>query len=135
MTGAPCAQILPQAPQPIHASVATLGFPSQCCSIFPALEPHPIPIFLIVPPKPAVSCPLKCVREINTSASMIAEPIFASFTYSPLTGTSVSSVPFKPICDQHMTSGLIWGKPIHISGFQMIQCILSASNIKCITIC
>ena len=32
MTGAPCAQILPQAPQPIHASVATLGFPSQCCS-------------------------------------------------------------------------------------------------------
>ena len=45
----------------------------------------------------AASCPLKWFREMNTSASMIACPIFASLTYSPpSTGTSSSSVPFRP---------------------------------------
>ena len=39
ITGAPWAQIRPQAPQPTHRDWSTLGFPSQCCSILPALEP------------------------------------------------------------------------------------------------
>ena len=56
-----------------------------------------MPMFLIVPPKPVISWPLKWVRLMNTSASMIARPIFAALTYSPpATGTSMSSVPFRP---------------------------------------
>ena len=97
ITGAPCAQIRRQLSQPIHPSgSATYGFPSLCISIFPALEPHPMPIFFRAPPNPAISCPLKCVSVSRISASITAEPIFASFTYSPFTGTSVSSVPFSP---------------------------------------
>ena len=94
--GASWAQILTQAPQPTHRLWSTAGLPEQCISIFPAREPQPIPIFFKAPPNPAPSCPLKCVREINTSASITALPILASFTYSPSTGTSASSVPFSP---------------------------------------
>ncbi len=56
-----------------------------------------MPMFLMAPPKPVISWPLKWVRLMNTSASMMARPILASFTYSPpWTGTSTSSVPFSP---------------------------------------
>ena len=56
-----------------------------------------MPMFLMAPPNPVSSWPLKCVRLTNTSASMMARPIFAAFTYSPpATGTSTSSVPFRP---------------------------------------
>ena len=87
---------LAQCLQPRQSSGSTLGFPSWCCSILPALEPEPIPIFLIAPPKPVDSCPLKWVNEINTSASIMALPILADLIYSPSIGTSVSSVPLKP---------------------------------------
>ena len=47
--------------------------------------------------KPAVSWPLKWVRLMNTSASMMARPILAVLQYSPFgTGTSTSSVPRRP---------------------------------------
>ena len=50
-----------------------------------------------LPPMPACSWPLKWVREMNTSASITARPILADFTYSPpSTGTSTSSLPFRP---------------------------------------
>ena len=56
-----------------------------------------MPMFFSTPPMPACSWPLKWVRLTNTSASMTARPILASFTYSPpSTGTSTSSVPFSP---------------------------------------
>ena len=56
-----------------------------------------MPMFLRHPPKPVDSCPLKWVRERNTSASIKARPILASFTYSPpSTGTRTSSVPLSP---------------------------------------
>ena len=56
-----------------------------------------MPMFLIVPPKPVISWPLKWVRLMNTSASMMARPMRASFTYSPpATGTPMSSVPLRP---------------------------------------
>ena len=74
-----------------------LGLPQLCWSFLPAREPQPMPMFLIAPPKPVASWPLKCVRLMNTSASMIARPIFASFTCSPpATGTVTSSVPLSP---------------------------------------
>ena len=51
----------------------------------------------MAPPKPVASCPLKWLRLMTTSASMMARPILASFTYSPpATGTSASSVPLRP---------------------------------------
>ena len=81
----------------MHFSKSTEGFPERCCSIFPALLPQPIPIFFKAPPNPAASCPLKWFKDMNTSASIIALPILAFFTYSPpSTGTSTSSVPFSP---------------------------------------
>ena len=47
--------------------------------------------------QPVDSWPLKWVRLMNTSASMMARPIFAVLQYSPLgTGTSTSSVPRRP---------------------------------------
>ena len=83
--------------QPTHLSVTTLGLPWLCCSILPLLEPEPIPIFFNAPPKPVASWPLKCVREMKISASIMALPILAFFTYSPpLTGTSISSSPLRP---------------------------------------
>ena len=51
----------------------------------------------MVPPNPVISWPLKWVSEMKASASMMARPILASFTYSPpATGTAMSSVPFSP---------------------------------------
>ena len=92
-----CAQFRAQRPQPMHLASSTEGLPSLCISILPPREPEPMPRFLIAPPKPVISWPLKCVSEIITSASAIARPIFASFIYSPpSTGTSASSVPFRP---------------------------------------
>lgn len=77
--------------------LSTCGLPALCCSILPAREPQPMPMFFRQPPKPLASWPLKWVREINTSASMMACPILASLTYSPpSTGTYASSVPFRP---------------------------------------
>ena len=65
--------------------------------IFPARLPQPIPIFFRAPPKPVASCPLKWLRLIKISASMIACPIRAVLQYSPFTtGTSTSSVPRTP---------------------------------------
>src|SRR5699024_3882443 len=94
---APWAQFFEQTRQPTQTSLLTIGFPLLCCSIFPARLPHPIPIFLIHPPNPAASCPLKWLRLINTSASIMARPIFASLiTSPPSTGTATSSVPFRP---------------------------------------
>ena len=56
-----------------------------------------MPMFLRVPPKPVDSWPLKWVRLIKMSASMMARPIFAVLQYSPFgTGTSASSVPRRP---------------------------------------
>ena len=56
-----------------------------------------MPMFLMAPPKPVDSWPLKWVRLMNTSASMMARPILAVLQYSPLgTGTSTSSVPRRP---------------------------------------
>ena len=95
--GAPWAQILAQARQPMHFFCLTKGLPELCCSILPAREPQPMPMFFRVPPMPACSWPLKWVREMNTSASITARPILADFTYSPpSTGTSTSSLPFRP---------------------------------------
>ena len=91
------AQILVHIPQPTQCSWSTWGFPALCCSIFPARLPQPMPMFFSAPPKPASSWPLKWVREINTSASMTARPILASFTSSPpATGTATSSLPLMP---------------------------------------
>ena len=42
-----------------------------------------MPMFLRVPPKPVDSWPLKWVRLIKISASMMARPIFAVLQYSP----------------------------------------------------
>ena len=67
--------------QPIQFSCMTDGFHALCISIFPALEPHPIPMFFNAPPNPAASCPLKWLRDIKMSASIIALPIFAAFMY------------------------------------------------------
>ena len=56
-----------------------------------------MPMFLIAPPKPVSSCPLKWFREMKTSASMIARPMKAVLRIvPPFTGTSTSSVPFRP---------------------------------------
>ena len=64
-----------------------------------------MPMFLMAPPKPVISCPLKWDRLMNTSASMMARPILALLTYSPpSTGTSTSSVPLRP-------SAMITGQP------------------------
>jgi hypothetical protein len=43
-----------------HETVTTLGLVNlglalQCCSILPARDPQPVPIFLITPPKPVIS--------------------------------------------------------------------------------
>ena len=82
---------------PRQSSSFTAGFPLACCFIFPARLPHPIPMFLIAPPNPVASCPLKWLKLMKISASMIACPIRAVSQYSPLTtGTSTSSVPRKP---------------------------------------
>ena len=73
------------------------GLPELCCSILPARLPQPMPMFLMAPPKPVHSWHLKWFRLMNTSASITARPILAFFTYSPpTTGTSTSSVPFRP---------------------------------------
>ena len=56
---ASCAQFFLHEPQPTHFFVLTFGPLDECISIFPAREPLPIPIFLSVPPKPVISCPLK----------------------------------------------------------------------------
>ena len=53
------AQTFVHCPQPIHFLSDTRGFPALCISILPALEPQPIPRFLMAPPNPAASCPLK----------------------------------------------------------------------------
>ena len=59
--------------------------------------PLPMPMFLMAPPNPVDSWPLKWVRLIRTSASIMARPILAVLQYSPLgTGTSTSSVPRRP---------------------------------------
>ena len=82
---------------PRHLAGSMEALPPLCCSVLPAREPQPMPMFLIAPPKPVISCPLKWVRLMNTSASMIARPILAAWTYSPpTTGTSMSSVPLSP---------------------------------------
>lgn len=73
----PVGALLAQKRQPTHLSVLMYGLPQLCCSIFPAREPHPIPMFLIAPPKPVCSCPLKWLSEMITSASMMARPILA----------------------------------------------------------
>ena len=59
------------------AVVQTMGPVSAAQTVLDAyddtvLEPQPMPIFLIVPPKPVISCPLKWVRLIKTSASITA---------------------------------------------------------------
>ena len=96
-TRPPLAHSFWQRLQPRHLRSLIYGFPLQCCSVFPAREPQPMPMFLMVPPKPVISCPLKWVRLIKISASITARPILAAFTYSPpFTGTSISSVPFNP---------------------------------------
>ena len=91
------AHSLIQRRHPRHISSWIVGWPFVCCSFLPAREPHPIPMFLIAPPNPVVSCPLKWLKLIKISASIIARPILALFMYSPpSTGTSISSVPFNP---------------------------------------
>ena len=56
-----------------------------------------MPRFLMAPPKPVCSWPLKWDREMTTSASMMALPILAVWMYSaPATGTSTSSLPRRP---------------------------------------
>ena len=116
--GAPWAQILRHWPQPMQYFSATWGLPALCCSILPAREPQPLPMFFRQPPKPAVSCPLKWVREMNTSASMTARPILAFFTYSPpATGTSTSSLPFRP------SAMMIW-QPV-VMGLKPLSMALS----------
>ncbi len=72
---AECAQYLRQVPQLRHFSASTTGLPSECIALLPALLPQPIPIFLIAPPKPVISWPLKWEREIKISASITARPI------------------------------------------------------------
>ena len=74
------AQSFWQEPQPTHFSWTTWGLPELCISILPAREPHPMPMFFRQPPKPVASWPLKWVRLMNTSASIMAVPILASFT-------------------------------------------------------
>ena len=66
-TRPPLAHSFWQRLQPRHLRSLIHGFPLQCCSVFPAREPQPMPMFLIVPPKPVVSCPLKWVRLIKIS--------------------------------------------------------------------
>ena len=64
-----CAQFLAQRPQPMHLSSSMSGLPSLCISILPARDPEPMPRFLIAPPKPVSSCPLKWDSEMTISAS------------------------------------------------------------------
>ena len=52
---ASCAHTFVQIPQPTHFLAETRGLPALCISILPALEPHPIPRFLMAPPNPAAS--------------------------------------------------------------------------------
>ena len=83
--------------QPRQRAGSIWGLPLLCWSFLPAREPQPMPMFLMAPPKPVISWPLKWDRLMNTSASITARPILASFTYSPPgTGTETSSVPFRP---------------------------------------
>lgn len=94
---APWAHWVAHRRQPTQRRGATIGLPWACCSILPRREPQPIPKFLMAPPKPVCSCPLKWDREMITSASMMAFPILAVWMYSaPSTGTSTSSLPRKP---------------------------------------
>ena len=74
------AQSFWQEPQPTHSCWFTWGLPELCISILPAREPHPMPMFFKQPPKPVASWPLKWVRLMKTSASIMAAPILASFT-------------------------------------------------------
>ena len=114
---------LAQRRQPRHSASSTIHFPDECCSILPARLPQPMPIFLRAPPKPVISCPLKWARLINTSASMIARPIFAFSTYTPfLTGTSASSVPRSP------SPMMIW-QPVVVglNPFRLAQSICSGA--------
>ena len=91
------AQFLAQTWQPRQSLGSTVGLPALCCSILPRRLPQPMPMFLMAPPNPVLSWPLKWDRLIKTSASMMARPILAVCTYSPpRTGTSTSSVPFRP---------------------------------------
>ncbi len=74
-----------------------MGFPALCCSIFPARLPQPCRVLQAPRRSPPPHGPLKWVREMNTSASMTARPILASFTSSPpATGTATSSLPLMP---------------------------------------
>ncbi len=88
-----------------------------------------MPMFLIAPPKPVISCPLKWVRLMNTSASMIARPILAAWTYSPpTTGTSMSSVPLSPSpmrIGQPTVSGV---NPFSQGAVEMLQGVLATAR-------
>ena len=91
------AQFFLHVPHPTHFFSLTLGPLEECISIFPAREPLPIPMFLRAPPNPVSSCPLKCVRDMIISASIISFPIMAFSQSSPfLTGTYTSLSPLRP---------------------------------------
>jgi len=47
------AQFLTHIPQPMQRSSLMAGVPLLCISILPFFEPHPMPMFLMAPPKPA----------------------------------------------------------------------------------
>ncbi len=56
-----------------------------------------MPMFLIAPPKPVISCPEMGQADEDIRVHDRAADSLASFTYSPpATGTLMSSVPFRP---------------------------------------
>ena len=104
---APCAQFFMHTPQPRRTLLSTSGLPAQCMSIFPAREPQPMPIFLMAPPKPVLSCPFEVgqrneyIRIHHGAADMGPSRMYSP----PRTGTSTSSVPFRPSGNNDLAVG------------------------------
>ena len=106
------------------------GLPLLCCSVFPAREPQPMPIFLIAPPNPVISWPLKWVRLMNTSASRMARPILAACTYSAADHRHLDVIgTFQSVTNQDRTTYSQRGEPVFPGALQMFQGVFAAARI------
>ena len=101
------------------------GLPMLCMAILPARLPQPMPMFLMAPPKPVSSWPLKWVRLMKMSASMMARPMKALWKWSqPSRGTSISSVPLRP------SAMIIW-QPV-LRGEKPFSCAAARCSRACL---
>ena len=88
---APSGHTLTQALQPMHLSSSTFGR-VECWSLFPIAGAHPIAMFFMLPPNPAISWPLKWDTTTMASAFTMSEAILAMLKcFSPK--STVSKLP------------------------------------------